>query len=273
MSMTSTELRDVDFEKIRRLVYDLCGINLHDGKKALVKSRLNKRLTEGGFGSFSKYYKYVTTKEGADELITMIDSLSTNLTSFFREEAHFRKLVEIVPDMVKSRSRGGFRIWCAGCSTGEEPYSIAITLKEVLNGQGADCKILATDISTKVLRTAMTGIYSDERVKTIPKTLLRAYFQIGQGSSNGQYRVKKELRDMVEFTRFNLMDTVSFDKVFDVIFCRNVMIYFDKETQGKLINRFYNCLGEDGWLFIGHSESLTGLNHSFKYVEPSVYRK
>jgi len=266
-------LRDIDFEKIRGLVYNLCGINLHDGKKALVKSRLNKRLREGGFGSFSKYFKYVTTEEGADELITMIDALSTNLTSFFREEAHFRKLLEVAPGMMKTHSRRGFSVWCAGCSTGEEPYSIAITLKEVLNGQSADCKILATDISTKVLRTAVAGVYSNDRVRKIPQSLLRAYFQIGRGASEGQYRVKRDLKDMVEFMRFNLMDTISFDKVFDVIFCRNVMIYFDKETQRKLINRFYNCLGEGGWLFIGHSESLTGLNHSFKYIEPSIYRK
>ncbi|TFG93217.1 MAG: protein-glutamate O-methyltransferase CheR [Syntrophobacterales bacterium] len=271
--MTSGELSDIDFEKISRLVYDLCGINLHEGKKALVKSRLNKRLREGRFRSLSDYLKYVTTKKGADELITMIDSLSTNLTSFFREEKHFLKLHEILPGMVRPRSRRGYRIWCAGCSTGEEPYSIAITLKEVLNGKSTDCKILATDISTNVLRTAMAGIYSEERVKTIPQPLLRKYFQIGHGSWEGRYRVKKDLKDMVEFKRFNLMHTLSSDKVFDVIFCRNVMIYFDKETQGKVVNRFYDCLGENGWLFIGHSESLTGLTHSFKYIEPSIYRK
>jgi len=271
----TSELRDIDFERISQLVYELCGINLHDGKKELVRARLNKRLRNGNFGSFAQYFKYVTTEEGSDELIVMIDSLSTNLTSFFREEKHFRKLHEILPEMVGASSRCRFRIWCAGCSTGEEPYSLAITLKEVLNGrgQGADLKIMATDISTRVLRAAAAGIYSGDRIKKIPQLLLRKYFQMGQGKWQGNYRVKKDLKNIVEFMRFNLMEKPSFDEPFDIIFCRNVMIYFDKETQGRLIDRFYNCLKEKGWLFIGHSESLTGLNHSFKYIEPSVYRK
>lgn len=268
-----SELRDIDFERISRLVYELCGINLHAGKKELVKARLSKRLREGDFRSFDQYFKYVTTKEGSDELINMIDSLSTNLTSFFREEKHFHKLREILPEMAGLSSRCRFRVWCAGCSTGEEPYSLAITLKEVLNGRGADVKIMATDISTRALRTAVAGVYSGDRVKKIPQPLLRKYFQVGQGKSRGNYRVKKDLSSVVEFMRFNLMEKPSFNEPFDVIFCRNVMIYFDKETQGKLIDRFYDCLREKGWLFIGHSESLTGLNHSFKYIEPSVYRK
>ena len=269
----TSELRDIDFERISRLVYELCGINLHEGKKELVKARLNKRLREGNFRSFAEYFKYVTTKEGADELIAMIDSLSTNLTSFFREEKHFHKLHEILPEMAGSASRRRFKIWCAGCSTGEEPYSLAITMKEVLNGQQPDLKILATDISTRVLRTAAAGIYSGDRVKNISRPLLRKYFQAGQGQWQGNYRVKKDLKNIVEFMRFNLMEKPSFNEPFDIIFCRNVMIYFDKETQGKLIGRFYDCLREKGWLFIGHSESLTGLNHSFTYIEPSVYRK
>ena len=269
------DLREIDFEKISRLVYNLCGINLHEGKKELVKARLNKRLREGSFRSFAEYFKYVTTKGGSDELIAMIDSLSTNLTSFFREEKHFHKLHAILPEMARSSYQSRFRIWCAGCSTGEEPYSLAITLKEVLNGrgQGADVKILATDISTRVLRTAAAGIYSSDRVKKVSGPLLRKYFQIGQGAWGGNYRVKKDLRNVVKFMRFNLMEKPSFGEPFDIIFCRNVMIYFDKETQGRLINRFYDCLREGGWLFIGHSESLTGLSHSFKYIEPSVYRK
>ncbi|MEA3487555.1 MAG: protein-glutamate O-methyltransferase CheR [Thermodesulfobacteriota bacterium] len=271
----TSELRDIDFERISRLVYELCGINLHAGKKELVKARLNKRLREGNFRSFEQYFKYVATKEGSDELINMIDSLSTNLTSFFREEKHFHKLREILPEMAGSSSHRRIRVWCAGCSTGEEPYSLAITLKEALKdlGQGADLKITATDISTRVLKTAVAGIYSGDRVKKIPQSLLRKYFQIGHGKWQGNYRVKKDLKNMVEFMRFNLMESPSFNDLFDIIFCRNVMIYFDKETQGKLIDRFYKCLGGKGWLFIGHSESLTGLNHSFKYIEPSVYRK
>ncbi|HEU20385.1 MAG TPA: hypothetical protein ENO00_13585 [Deltaproteobacteria bacterium] len=275
--MNTGELRDVDFQKISRFVYDMCGINLHDGKKELVKARLSKRLRSGNFASFSDYFKFVTTQEGTDELINMIDSLSTNLTSFFREEKHFRKLQEVIPGMIPSSAqrsgRTKLRIWCAGCSTGEEPYSLAMSVKEIMNGHPVDLKITATDISTRVLRTAITGIYGGERVKKIPRELLRKYFQIGQGKWRGYYRAKQELRDVIDFVRFNLMEQPSFEDMFDIVFCRNVMIYFDKQTQATLVERFYSCLRDTGWLFIGHSESLTGLVHKFKYIEPSVYRK
>ena len=274
----TAELRDIDFTKISRFVYETYGINLHAGKKELVKARLGKRLRDGNFRSFAEYFRFVTTKEGTDELIVMIDSLSTNLTSFFREEAHFHELRKIIPGMIESPSRygripGRLRIWCAGCSTGEEPYSLAMTLREELNGQNIDTQILATDISTKVLKTAMAGVYPSGRVKSIPNSLLRKYFQIGQGEWEGYYRVKEEIKDIIKFMRFNLMENPPFNKPFDCIFCRNVMIYFDKETQKKLIDRFYDCLKKDGWLFIGHSESLTGMTHQFNYIEPSVYQK
>ena len=276
MAMT-VELRDIDFVKISRFVYEKYGINLHDGKRELVKARLGKRLRDGNFRSFADYFKFVTAKEGADELIVMIDSLSTNLTSFFREEAHFQRFRQIVPEIIESSSRHSrvprLRVWCAGCSTGEEPYSLAMTLKEALNGQNVYTQILATDISTKVLKTATAGIYSSERVKSIPGSLLRKYFQIGQGKWEEHYRVKEALRKIIKFTRFNLMGKPHFKDPFDTIFCRNVMIYFDKETQKRLIDSFYDCLKEGGWLFIGHSESLTGITHRFNYIEPSVYRK
>jgi chemotaxis protein methyltransferase CheR len=271
------ELRDKDFEQIRSFVYELCGINLHDGKRELVKARLSKRLRMGNFKSFSEYYKFVRTEEGTNELIAMIDSLSTNLTNFFREEKHFEKLREIFPEMLeKTRANSRkpeLKIWCAGCSTGEEPYSIAMTLKNMTDNRNVDLKILATDISTRVLRIAMSGVYSAERVKKIPKEMLRKYFQIGVGMWKGHYRVKNVLKEIVSFKRLNLMENPQFDSLFDIIFCRNVMIYFDKETQKRVVMRFYDCLKNDGWLFVGHSESLTGLAHRFKYVEPSVYRK
>ncbi len=271
------ELRDIDFEKISRLLYDQCGINLHAGKKELVKARLGKRLREGKFGSFADYYRYVTTEEGIGELTVMIDFLSTNLTSFFREESHFHRLREVVPEMIKAAGNGrcvpNLRIWSAGCSTGEEPYSLAITLKEIIKNRNCNLKILATDISTRTLSAAVAGVYPKERVKNIPPLLLRTYFQIGQGPWNGYYRVKKDLKDSVEFMRFNLMENPSFNDPFDVIFCRNVMIYFDKKTQDGLVNRFYDSLKKGGYFVAGHSESLTGLTHQFEYIEPSVYRK
>jgi chemotaxis protein methyltransferase CheR len=242
----------------------------------LVKARLGKRLREGNFESFSDYHQFITSDEGTDELVAMIDSISTNLTYFFREESHFQKLRGILADIANTQDQRGstllFKIWSAGCSTGEEPYSLAMTLKECLNGAGR-VRVVATDISTRVLKVAMNGIYSEEKIKNLPLPLVKKYLQIGSGRWTGSYRVKKSLRDTVEFTRFNLMEQPPPEFSFDVIFCRNVMIYFDKLTQGMLVNRFYNCLQKGGYFFIGHSESLTGLNHAFKYIEPSVYRK
>lgn len=267
------ELKDKDFKNISSLVYELCGINLHDGKKELVKARLSKRLRQGGFKSFDQYLRFVRTDEGADELVSMIDSLSTNLTSFFREEKHFHKLSEVLPELLGTQRRPKLRVWSAGCSTGEEPYSLAMMLSEAINGHSVDLKILATDISTRTLQTAVAGVYSEDRLKDVPGPLLRKYFQIGLGHWKGHYRAKKNLKDIIEFKRFNLMDKPVFNNAFDVIFCRNVMIYFDKKTQEGLVNRFYDCLKESGYFFIGHSESLTGLVHRFKYEEPTVYHK
>ena len=274
--MATIELRDADFEKISRFVYDLCGIHLHEGKKELVKARLSKRLREGNFKSFSDYYRFVTTQDGADELITMIDSLSTNLTSFFREGEHFKKLQEIVPEMTSTPKAGRIpklRIWSAGCSTGEEPYSIAMTLREIFGGNPVDIKITASDISTRVLDTAIKAIYPVEKVGSVSPVLLKKYFQVGQGNWKGYYRIKKEIQEMVDFMRFNLMEILRTNDPFDIIFCRNVMIYFDKTTQGNMVNKFYGYLKEGGYLFVGRSESLTGLHHRYKYIEPSVYRK
>lgn len=272
--MTTVDLRDRDFEKISRLVYEQCGINLHAGKKELVKARLGKRLREGNFNSFADYYRYVTTEEGTEELIGMIDSLSTNLTYFFREDIHFKKLSGIFSALKTSaRPPSQIKIWSAGCSTGEEPYTLAITARECFPEGDVDVRIVATDISTRVLKTAIAGIYSKDRLENVPPALVKRYFQKGTGSWSGYCRVKREIQDMVRFSRFNLMEAPSCDFVFDVIFCRNVMIYFDKQTQAALVNRFYDCLGDGGCFFVGHSESLTGLNHHFKYIEPSVYRK
>jgi len=268
---TPYELKDHEFEKIRRLIYEQCGIHLHEGKRELVKARLSKRLREGNFKSFSDYFRYVTTQEGIDELINMIDSISTNLTYFFRESTHFDRLKLIIGKW--ANLKGGIRIWSAGCSTGEEPYSIAISASEVLGPNRNSCSVLATDISTRVLKQAITGIYPEERIERVPQNILKQYFQYGTGKAEGYYRVKREIREMVRFQRFNLMDPFPSDFKFHIIFCRNVMIYFDKKTQVELINKFYNALEDEGYLFVGHSESLTGLEHGFQYLEPSVYKK
>ncbi|MBN1828939.1 MAG: protein-glutamate O-methyltransferase [Deltaproteobacteria bacterium] len=272
---TDIHLRDIDFERISRFVYEVCGINLHDGKRELVKARLGKRLRQGSFDSFTSYFDYVTTEEGTNELIHMIDSLSTNLTSFFREAKHF----EIFKSLLKERvsPNGGPRqklnIWSAGCSSGEEPYTVAMIVRETLGALADRVSIVATDISTKALKTAASAVYSEDKVKPIPPQLLRKYFQLGSNQWTGYYRLKPSIRDTVRFRRFNLMDKIDFCDSLDIIFCRNVMIYFDKKTQNELIDRFYDVLAGGGYLFVGHSESLTGLDHRFRYIGPSVYTK
>lgn len=277
MSNRAFELSNSDFEKISRLVYEQCGIYLHEGKKELVKARLSKRLRAGSYLSFADYYQHVTTKEGTEELITMIDSISTNLTSFFREKSHFVRLGHIVQSVVENSSLRGsnssFKIWSAGCSTGEEPYTLAITVEESRVNAPLLASILATDISTKVLGVAEAGVYAQERIKGIETHLLKKYFQVGTGKSDGFVRIKNDLKKMITFRRFNLMDQFGAHNDYDVIFCRNVMIYFDKKTQNMLVNKFYDSLKSGGYFFVGHSESLTGLKHQFKYVEPSVYLK
>lgn len=275
--MNNYELKNSDFEKISKLIYEQCGINLHEGKKELVKARLGKRLRAGNYKSFSDYCHYVATAEGTDELIAMIDSISTNLTSFFREESHFVRLRLIISSILEKNDprsfMNRFRIWSAGCSTGEEPYTLAITIKEATGQKPLETTILATDISTKVLRIAEAGIYPQEKIKNIAPTILKKYFQIGTGHSEGHYRVKNEIKSMIDFQRFNLMHKFTAQAHLDVIFCRNVMIYFDKQTQGVLVNKFYDSLNKGGYFFVGHSESLTGLKHQFNYIEPSVYQK
>lgn len=271
------DLGNSEFEKISRLVYDICGIDLHEGKRELVKTRLIKRLRDGNFRSFSEYCKFVSTREGTDELVAMIDSISTNLTSFFREDKHFEKMRFIIAQLLQSmngrRGRLKLRIWSAGCSTGEEPYTICMVLKEIASSHPVDFKIWATDISTRVLKTAVAGVYHHERIQKIPPELVRKYFLKGKGDWEGFFRVKSELKQHIEFARFNLKESLQGGGRFDMIFCRNVMIYFDKAMQRDLVGRFYDCLAEGGYFFVGHSESLTGLNHKYKYVEPSVYRK
>ena len=273
--MINCELSEHEFRQISQLIYNICGIDLHDGKKELVKARLGKRLRGKNFRSFSEYYRYVTSTEGTDELTVMIDAISTNLTQFFREDKHFTRLQNILSSFLTKSSRNGgppkLRIWSAGCSTGEEPYTIAMVLRELIAPGSVDVKIMATDISTDVLKTATTGIYNENKVKNVPPDLLRKYFLKGHRDWKGFYRAKDDLKNMIEFRRMNLKDPITLRDSFDVIFCRNVMIYFDKQMQSSLVGKFYECIREGGYFFIGHSESLTGITHHFKYIEPSVY--
>ena len=271
-------LREKDFKKISDLVYKHCGINLHDGKKELVRARLAKRLRLGKFKTFPEYLKHVMEDKTGKEFSILIDSLSTNLTSFFREGQHFKFLREMFLPLIleRKRKKGNSRIraWSAGCSSGEEPYSIAITLLDAIAGQGRwDVKILATDISVSMLETARTGIYNKERIGPVPLLQRNKYLKLCQQNGQNVFEVGKSVRDAVIFKYMNLQQNWPITGPLDFIFCRNVMIYFDKPTQQNLINRFWDLLDSGGILFTGHSESLTGIKHRFNYIQPTIYMK
>lgn len=270
----SVDISDREFEAISDLVKSLCGINLHEGKRELVRARLAKRLRALNMASFDDYLRYV--REGREEeTVEMLDVLSTNLTSFFRENDHFEYLSDQV--LPAAAQRGRLRVWSAGCSTGEEPYSIAIQVAEALPHLRAparcDVRVLATDLSTHVLRRAQAGEYPEARLRGLSQAVLARYFTPLRSEDEPRFRVREEVRSVISFARLNLMDPWPMHGPFDVIFCRNVMIYFDKPTQQELITRFAQLLSPGGTLFIGHSESLTGIRHGFRYVRPTIYEK
>jgi len=274
-----TVLHDRLFYSFSELVYHQCGINLHEGKKALLQARLNKRLRATGISSYEDYFKYITSPHNGAELVHFLDSVSTNLTYFFRESQHFDFLSEVaMPALLEEKKKeksNRIRVWSAGCSTGEEPYSLAMCILSALDSVPKwDFRILATDISTRVLEFAARGCYSEEKVQKVPHSLRQAHFHKSvDGMGKNQYEVAEHLRRIVTFRRLNLKEQFPFKGPFDYIFCRNVMIYFDKKTQEALINNIAGYLGQEGYLFVGHSESLTGLKHPLTYVRPAVYRK
>ena len=272
------ELSEKDFRRVSDVIYDHCGINLHDGKKSLVRARLAKRLRESRFTSFGEYIDYVLSDNGRTEFYKFVDSLSTNLTYFFREQVHFEYLHrQLLPTLIEQRGRQvnpKIRVWSAGCSSGEEPYSLAITLLDMLRDKGNwNIKILATDVSTRILETAKMGTYDKERVAPLSPQQKQRYLVPNKIEGRKVYQVSNELKKAIKFAYLNLMDSWPFRGPFDCIFCRNVMIYFDKLTQEKLVNRYWDHLGKGGILCIGHSESLTGINHKYRYVQPATYIK
>ncbi len=271
-------LSEKDFRMISDLVYKHCGINLHEGKKELVRARLAKRLRLGKFKTFPQYIKHVLEDKSGKEFSILVDSLSTNLTSFFREVQHFDFLNNsFLPALLDRKRKTGnrrIRTWSAGCSSGEEPYSIAITLLEAVGGRERwDVRILASDISTEILGIAKKGIYPEDRVAPVSPMLRNKYLTCQRDNGNKLYEVNKQLRDIIVFRYLNLMGEWPIKPPLDFIFCRNVMIYFDKPTQERLINRYWQLLDSGGVLFTGHSESLTGIEHKFKYVQPTIYMK
>ena len=277
-SFREIEIKERDFSALCSLVHEVAGIKLTEAKSELVRARLSKRMRSLNIFDLGEYLRYVKEDQTQDELITMLDSLSTNLTSFFREKAHFDFVKDtILPGIVARAAKGGdasVRIWSAGCSTGEEPYTLALCLLERLpNLNRFRPKILASDISTRVLQTAQKGLYSEDRVRAIPPASLRKYFVKVSEKGRQFYTVSNEVKQLVRFRRLNLMEPWPMKRQFDFVFCRNTMIYFDKPTQNRLVNRFYDQIKTGGYLILGHSESLTGTSHQFHYVKPTIYRK
>lgn len=266
------EMTDAEFSIYQKWIYDVCGINLSLAKKQLLTSRLNKRMRVLKILTFRDYREFVQQDKSQQELIHMIDSISTNKTEFFREIDHYHFLEQqVYPELLQ---RHQVRIWSAGCSSGEEAYSIAMTILEhQSNVHHKDIKILATDISTRVLDSAEAGVYSSERIVGVPDALKRKYFLKGSNTWEGHFLVKDSLKNLIRFRRLNFMEKFPLSVQFDVIFCRNVMIYFDKPTQERLIEKFSNQLAPNGYLLIGHSESLSGIHTNLHYVQPTIYQK
>lgn len=261
-----------EFQQFQTLAHRQFGLELKPGKEHLVSVRLSKELLELHLTSFQAYYNHILQDKNGDALAGMIDALTTNHTSFFREPAHFDFLRQIV--IPKLRHRNRISIWSAACSSGEEPYSIAFCLHDEL-GMNAMSKvsILASDISTRALAKAQKAVYPATRLAEVPASQLRHYLRRGEREWEDWYLVKQEFRAAVTFRRLNLVQALSGLPEFPLIFCRNVMIYFDKATQQKLIERLTACLEPGGYLLVGHSESLNGIDHKLRHVQSSVYQR
>lgn len=256
-----------DFDRVRGLIYAKAGISLADSKQEMVYSRLARRLRATGFSSFSDYLDSLEAGQLDSEWEAFTNALTTNLTSFFREEHHFPILAEHVKKVKEPVS-----IWCAASSTGEEPYTIAMTLCEAFGTLRPPARIIATDIDTNVLAAAERGVYGIERIEKLSPERVRKFFLKGKGAQSGLVRVRQELRDLIVFEQLNLLsDNWSIKGEFDAIFCRNVMIYFDKPTQGKILKKFVPLMKPDGLLFAGHSENFLYVSNEFKLRGKTVY--
>jgi chemotaxis protein methyltransferase CheR len=263
-------LRESEFAQIRELAYRKFGLDIKEGKQSLIVTRLSKELRRLGLTSFEDYCRYVSSDHSGEALIGMADALTTNFTSFLREQAHFQFLrQELTAQLPRT---GPVDIWSAASSTGEEPYSILFTVLETM-GQSTDVRILATDISTRALKAGTAGVYEAQKLAGLPAGWLQRYFLKGNGRWQGSFRVRPEYRERVCFKRFNLVTDQPGNTRFPAIFCRNVAIYFDKPTQAAVARKLASSLDSGGYLFIGHSESLSGMDHGLAYVQPALYRK
>ncbi len=260
-------LTEKQYQRIQEWLYQVSGIDLKVGKENLVKNRLAKRVRALGLAGFDAYIRYVEQDYSRSELLILIDSMTTNKTSFFREMAHFDYIVKhLIPSWSQ---REDVRIWSAGCSSGEEPYSLSMLLFDKYI-KASTVRILATDISDTILERARGGIYHADHVADVP-----AYYKMNfmKKEDAEHYSIKPDTRSLIRFANLNLMGSWPMKGPFDLILCRNVMIYFDRPTQERLINRYYELLRPGGHLFIGHSESLASVKHRFSYSQPAVYKR
>jgi len=270
-------LSDTDYAFIRDLIYRETRINLGDAKRELVTARLGKRLRATGIGSFGKYCKQLKNDPNAGELYHLIDAISTNHTFFFREIGHFDFLRQhILPEFEAGKlgGRNKFKVWSCACSTGEEPYSVSITLAEHFERSPEKSWTLdCSDISNRVLSFASKGIYEKDKLQQVKPDWQRKYFQKGERQMEGYFRIQPSIKNHIKFQRVNLFaPTYPWTEKFQVIFCRNVMIYFDRKTQEELVSRLARHLVPGGYLLIGHAESLAGVNHPYRTVKPAIYQ-
>ncbi len=271
-SLRDFELSDAEFDEISAVIRDMTGISMGESKRQLVYRRLTGRLKALNMTSFRKYVAFLQSGD-ATEVELFTNAVTTNLTSFFREHHHFDYLAKtIIPEIVQAKDKRNrrLRIWSAGCSTGEEPYSIAITLRESMPNLGAwDAKLLCTDLDTDVVATASAGVYPESRVEKMPRNQLKRWFR----KNGSDVKVRDELKKDIIFKQLNLMDDWPMRGKFDVIFCRNVVIYFDKATQRVLMERYANLLEDGGYLILGHSESLFNVSDRFTLLGKTIYKK
>ncbi len=260
---------NADFDRVQDLIYRRAGISLHDGKHAMVYSRLSRRLRDTGHNSFKEYLSWLESTDGA-EWQEFVNALTTNLTSFFREQHHFQIFSEHLRGKPASHP---WKVWCAAASTGEEPYAIVITALEAL-GARPHFSLQASDIDSKVLATAANGVYKAESLKGVSPAQMQAFFMRGKGANAGMVRVKPELKQLVEFLIVNLIkDDWPFREPFDVVFCRNVMIYFDAETQRRVLERIHRVMKPGGILFVGHAENFSESRDLFTLKGKTAYER
>jgi chemotaxis protein methyltransferase CheR len=272
------QLTPDEFDKLSKFIYKESGIKMPDVKKVMLQSRLQKRLRELNLTSFKDYIEYVFSKEGLNnEIIHMLDVVSTNKTDFFREPVHFDFLTQnVLPEFYEQKTASRtLKVWSAGCSSGEEPYTIAIVLAEFAQkNPGFDFSIIGTDISTQILQKAVDAIYKEDRVSIIPLDIKKKYFLKSKDRANPVVKVEPNLRKKVRFGRLNFMDSYyDLNESFDVVFCRNVLIYFDRETQERVIQKLCTKLKPDGYFFLGHSESIMNMQVPLKQVKPTVFKR